>query len=403
MTIQVQPDTSPTQACELMTSPLTNGDQPVQSVIFAGGGSGGHLMPGIAIAEELAQKFPGCRLAFLTGDRTMDQKLSGLVRIPPETLTIRHLSVPPLRSALTRPWHFVPRMTGSLLQAVRFMKAQRPQVVIGLGGIASVPGVLAGVLCRRPIILLEQNTTPGVATCQLSRFADVLCEGLPLSHRQGLARRLRIVSTGIPLRREFNRLDTEHIRGDDRPRGQLMIIGGSQGASRLNRLVIDALTTIVQQAPDGIASQWKILHQTGERDLDWVRESYRLLRLNATATTFVAATDEAMRASQLIISRAGAVTIAELLATQSTAVLVPLQNVAREHQTQNAQWYSQVTGSQWLNEWDEDAVKKLAAQIQLQMNSHATVATAQKFDAGVEGVITEITRLIAETSISKET
>ncbi len=274
----------------------------MQSVVFAGGGSGGHLMPGIAIAEELAERFPDCRLAFLTGDRTMDRKLSSLVRIPHEALTIRHLSVPPLRSAMTRPWHFVPHMTGSLLQAVRFMQAQRPQIVIGLGGIASVPGVLAGFLCRRPIILLEQNTTPGTATCQLSRFSHVLCEGLPLSHHQGLARRLRIVSTGIPLRREFNRVGAEPNRRDDRPPKQLMIIGGSQGASRLNRLVIEALTMIMQQAPAGTASQWKILHQTGEHDLDWVRESYRSLRLNVTATTFVEATHEAMRASQLIIT-----------------------------------------------------------------------------------------------------
>ncbi len=96
-------------------------------------------------------------------------------------------------------------------------------------------------------------------------------------------------------------------------------------------------------------------------------------------------------------------TIAELLATQSTAVLVPLQNVAREHQTHNAEWYSQVTGSMWLRESDEDAVKKLAEQIQLRMNSPATVTTPLKLNAGVEGVITEITRLIAETSITKET
>ncbi|MBL8815069.1 MAG: glycosyltransferase [Planctomyces sp.] len=332
----------------------TGSDETGPKCIFlCGGGSGGHLTPGIAVAEELGRLYPDCRIVFLTSDRPVDRRLPELIHLPIGQLTVISLRIPPARDAFRKPWSFFPLMTLAFIGAIVANIRYWPDRVIGLGGIASVPGVLIGRLFRRRVLLMEQNTSMGSANQWLCRFADVLCTGLPLDSELSGNRRLRIIHTGIPLRRAFtsaisvasSHSDPAGIQGHLR----ILILGGSQGAARLNQLVVRALCSLEE------SGDWAILHQAGEADRDLVLNLYRSQGLNAEVRTFIDDVATEMRSCSIAISRAGATTIAELCSTETPAILVPLKTSARNHQVRNAEWYSLTSGLKWIDEDAEDA------------------------------------------------
>ncbi len=326
-------------------------------IFLCGGGSGGHLTPGIAVAEELGRLHPDCRIVFLTSHRPVDRRLPELIDLPIRQRTVLALSIPPARDAFRRPWSFFPLMTLTFIRVVVAMVRCWPDHVIGLGGIASVPGVLIGRLFRRRVLLMEQNTTVGAANQWLSRFADVLCTGLPLDSEFPDNRRLRIVHTGIPLRRAFTSASSVTSSQPDPVRIQsrlrILILGGSQGAARLNELVVRALCSLEESAA------WTILHQTGETDRDSVQDLYRSQGLNAEVCTFIEDVATEMRSCSIAISRAGATTISELCSMETPAILIPLKTSARNHQVRNAEWYSLVSGLKWIDEDAADAENQI--------------------------------------------
>lgn len=326
-------------------------------IFLCGGGSGGHLTPGIAVAEELGRLYPDCRIVFLTSHRAVDRRLPELIHLPIRQRTVISLSIPPAGDAVRRPWSFFPLMTLTFIRVFVAMIRFWPDHVIGLGGIASVPGVLVGRMFRRRILLMEQNTTVGAANQWLCRFADVLCTGLPLDSELPGNRQLRVVHTGIPLRRAFTSADSFASSHPDPVRIQsrlrILILGGSQGAARLNQLVVRALCSLQETAA------WTILHQTGEADRDNVQDLYRSQGMNAEVCTFLEDVATEMRSCSIAISRAGATTIAELCSTATPAILIPLKTSARNHQVRNAEWYSQVSGLKWIDEDASDAEKQI--------------------------------------------
>ena len=295
-------------------------------VIVAGGGTGGHLYPGIAVARELLRRLPDTQVTFAGTARGIEARV-----IPREGFALDLIRSAGLRgaspAALARGLFLLP-LGG--LDAWRIISRRLPDVVVGVGGYSSGPVVLAAALRRVPTLLLEQNAVPGLTNRLLARVVDAAAvtfeETVTYFGRRGFV-------TGNPVRAEFlddvGKADQAAGSGAGAPR--VLIFGGSQGAHAINVAMVEAAPKLATH-PGGMA----ITHQTGERDLEHVKDGYRRAGLEARVEPFLFAMDREVKAADLVVSRAGATTIAELTAAGKPAVLIPLPTAADDHQRKNA-------------------------------------------------------------------
>lgn len=287
-------------------------------VIIAGGGTGGHLFPGLAVAQALARR-TGSRIVFVGSSRGIETRV-----VPKHGFELRTLPIRALRgqgalgfvaSAL--------RVPASVAAAWRLLGEVRPGLVVGVGGYASAPAVVAAWARRVPTVLLEQNAHPGFTNRVLARLANRICVAFPESAAYFPAS--RTVETGNPVRP----LPTAAV---ERSRSfSVLIFGGSAGAHRLNEVGVDAVAKL---AARGVP---RVLHQTGVADLDWVKIRYRELGIEADVRDFIDDMAAAYAAADLVVCRAGATTIAELTAFGKPSVLVPYPYAADDHQRKNAE------------------------------------------------------------------
>lgn len=303
--------------------------------IFAGGGTGGHLMPGLAVAAELSRVEPDARVIFVGSSRSLERQ----VLSQPEALRFEHviLAAEPLATARRRPWRFVWRNWRSFREAQRLLRTKRPAVVIGLGGYASVPVVFAAQRLGLPTVLLEQNVVPGKATRWLSRRASRVCVSFEAtSHR--LSRTDNIVITGNPVRVEIASLHVSPAllwgeSGGERAASPktLLVLGGSQGASGINRAMLPA----AEQLRSELAG-WRIVHQTGAEQADEVRRQYAKLTVDHEVEPFFHDMATLYSTATLVVSRAGATTLAELACAGCPTILIPYPAATDNHQHLNA-------------------------------------------------------------------
>jgi UDP-N-acetylglucosamine--N-acetylmuramyl-(pentapeptide) pyrophosphoryl-undecaprenol N-acetylglucosamine transferase len=291
-------------------------------VVIAGGGTGGHLYPGIAVARELVRREPGSRVTFAGTESGIEARV-----LPKEGFELDVIRSAGLKgkswSATVRGLALLPL---SAIDAWRIISRRAPDVVVGVGGYSSGPVVLAAVIRRVPTLLLEQNALPGFTNRSLARYvsrAAVTFESTA-PYFEG-----RAIVTGNPVRPEFFTDDPAALPPAGRPR--VLIFGGSQGAHAINMAMVEAAPRLAAH-PGGLA----ITHQTGERDLEMVRRAYADARLEARVEPFLFAMDREMKAADLIVGRAGATTIAELTAAGRPALLIPLPTAADDHQRKNA-------------------------------------------------------------------
>lgn len=312
-------------------------------VFIAGGGSGGHVFPGLAVAESLVGK--GWLVSWLGRREGMEREIV-------EGRGIDYHGLPALAvvgrgplERLTALW----TLARSAFAARSMIRRLEIGVVLGTGGFVSVPGVAGARLAGRPSALLEPNAEPGSANRWLSRWSDLAATGYPET-AAGL--RCRVQQTGVPVREEF-------FTGPRRPPGEstaLLVLGGSQGARQLNRVLPRALELLAPSYP-----RLAVVHQVGERHLDETREAYRGCDLGAVKVElrpFLRDVGSVMSDAHLVISRAGAVTLAEICAVGRAAVLVPLA-LAGGHQEQNAQHLA-ATGGAVVVSADEMNAQRLA-------------------------------------------
>ena len=294
------------------------------SVVIAGGGTGGHLYPGIAVARELRRRLPAARVSFAGTARGLEARV-----VPKEGF---ELDV--LRSAGLKGKSIGARLRGAalvpvgLFDAWRILSRRRPRVVIGVGGYSSGPVVLAAALRGIPTMVLEQNAMPGLTNRLLARVvrAAAVTYEEALLHFRG-----RGIVTGNPVRQDF--VDAGAAppdRGAAPPR--LLILGGSQGAHALNLAVVAAAPELVRRHP-----ALDLVHQTGARDVADVRDAYRRSAIAARVEPFLDPVAREMSDADLIVCRAGATTLAELAAAGCAAVLVPFPGATDDHQRRNAQ------------------------------------------------------------------
>jgi len=288
-------------------------------MIVAGGGTGGHLFPGMAVAEALTAHGEA-QVLFVGSAYGIEATAVPKTPFRFEALAIRGLRGRGARGAIAFAW----QLPVAVLRAWRILGAFRPSLVLGLGGYGSAPVVLAAWLQRVPSILLEQNARPGMANRVLAHLARRVCTAFDDANKffpHGKA-----IVTGNPVRR---------LRSTLQPAGghfTIFIFGGSQGAHTLNQAAIGAAQILRTRLPE-----MRVMHQTGTAEVEWVAQQYKQLGVAAEVVAFVEDMASAYARADLIVSRAGATTIAELTALGKPAILIPYPFAADDHQRANAE------------------------------------------------------------------
>lgn len=302
-------------------------------VLMAAGGSGGHVLPALTVARRLKQQAPDMSCLAISGRRGIaeqwwDPSLGELATVPIEPWPHRLQAIDP------RYWW---RQARATVQVARLLRRYRPQVVVGFGGYVAGPAVLLAKLAGTPTVIHEQNVFPGRTTRMLVPWADRVTVSFEETRRH-LPSTARVTVTGNPVREELSgrpRAAAWQALGLSEDRPVLLIMGGSQGSHTLNLVTVDAVTRL---APKD-RKTFQVLHLTGARDRAWVAERYRALGMAGHALAALPSMGQAYAVTTLAVARAGATTLAELVATETPAVLVPYP-YANAHQSANAHWLS---------------------------------------------------------------
>jgi UDP-N-acetylglucosamine--N-acetylmuramyl-(pentapeptide) pyrophosphoryl-undecaprenol N-acetylglucosamine transferase len=329
--------------------------------VFAGGGTGGHIAPGIALANELRRRDPACRIHFAGSGRPIEQRMIG-----PTGYVLTAHDAPPLTQLKRRPLHFLKSHWKAIRDTRREFQSDQPAAVIGLGGFASVPIVLAARREGIPVLLLEQNVIPGRANWWLSRHHPICVTFAETRHH--LPKQATCHVTGNPLREEILALfrsptplppgataGSPSIATEPAPTtaGQagsatqpktLLILGGSNGSRQINDSALNAIRNLREQLAD-----WHIIHQSGPDGCEEARRVYSDCSLSATVEPFFDNLPQLYAQTTLAISRAGATTLTEFAAAAIPSILIPYPHAAADHQTCNARAFSDAGAAILIN------------------------------------------------------
>ncbi len=318
-------------------------------LLLAGGGTGGHLFPAVALAQLLLRQDAAAEVLFVGTKRGLEYRLLPKLGLPLATVD--------MVGVVGRGWRgrleLGPKLLKSLGQARGILKKFRPDLVIGVGGYASVPVLAAAKLTGIPYVIHEQNAMPGLSNRLLGKGARRVFLSFPESGA-GFAED-RILVTGNPLREGL-----EQVSADLPEPGKLLIFGGSRGARAINHAVMEMLSLLKEwpERPD-------ILHQTGEEDLADVKAAYRQAGLDdRQVVPFIEDMAAAYDSASLVVCRAGATTLAELAVTGRPAILIPFPFAAADHQTVNARAVEKAGAAEVLVQKDLTA-EALAMKIQI--------------------------------------
>ncbi len=292
-------------------------------IVIAGGGTGGHLFPGIAVAEEFIKRDPQSRVIFVGTKRGIEHRLLGPLGYELKEIDVEGLKGRGIR-ALIKGMYDIPN---SMWQSRRILKDFAPDMVIGVGGYASGPAVMAAFLMGYPTAIAEQNALAGNTNRILGRFVHKIFLTYEQSKNQFAAR--KVVVTGNPVRAAFAAGLGQASR--EKGRRRLLIFGGSQGAAAINETVVTMLPLLAR-----LNDRISVVHQTGERDLAMARQAYEQYGIEAEVSPFIVDMASAYEASDLIICRAGATSLAEITAAGKASILIPFPFAANDHQTMNA-------------------------------------------------------------------
>ncbi len=317
-------------------------------ILIMAGGTGGHVFPALALARLLRQQ--SLPVIWLGTARGMESRV-----IPAEGIPIERLSVGGLRGKGVLTWVAAPfRLSLALVQALRVMWRYRPLVVVGLGGFVTGPGGLAAWLTRRPLVIHEQNAVAGFTNRVLAHLARQVLEAFPGSFGHDVHARV----IGNPVRADISAVPppAERFAGRGGP-VRILVFGGSQGATRLNAVVPFALKRVAGSLA------FDVRHQAGERWIDAGRASYAQAGVRADVRPFIEDMSEAYGWADLVICRAGALTVSELAAVGVAAILVPFPGSVDDHQAYNAQYLVRA-GAAVLIPDRELSAERLAAELQ---------------------------------------
>lgn len=326
---------------------MTRDSQLPVHVAIACGGTGGHLFPGLAVAEQLIAQ--DCSVSVLISPKDVDQKAVKSAR------GVEVVTLPAVALQRGSRLAFFRGFAKSFFASRRLFRSHRPDAVLAMGGFTAAPPVLAARTLGVKTFLHESNTIPGKANRWLARVVDQAFIGFPQAQKRLSAK--EVVVTGTPVRPTFQVRDPGESRaalGLDPKRPVVLVTGGSQGASGVNDLIIHALPMLARHA-----LQWQWLHITGANEVEKVRAAYARHELKAIVQPFLAEMDLALSAATACVSRAGASSLAELAAMRLPALLVPYPTAADNHQWHNARAFAE-TGAAHLLEQSEATPENVA-------------------------------------------
>ena len=314
------------------------------------GGTGGHIFPGLAVAQALMER--GWRVHWLggtgaPGHPSMESQLIPPQGIPFEALDFSGVRGKGLKTLVLLPW----RLLRAFWQSIQVIRRVKPDVVLGLGGYITFPAGLMGVLLGKPLILHEQNSVAGMANKVLAGVAERIFTAFPNVLKKGQW-------VGNPLRAAFLTVPHPEIRFSGRSGPlRVLVVGGSLGARALNNVVPQALALLPQ------ALRPTVIHQSGAQQIDALRANYARAGVQAELTPFIDNTAQAFAEADLVICRAGASTVTELAAVGAASLLVPFPSAVDDHQTTNARFLADA-GAAWLVSQSELTPEYLAKMLQ---------------------------------------
>jgi UDP-N-acetylglucosamine--N-acetylmuramyl-(pentapeptide) pyrophosphoryl-undecaprenol N-acetylglucosamine transferase len=309
------------------------------------GGTGGHIFPGLAVAEALRAK--GWRVHWLGAPGSMESRL-----VPARGFALELVDFSGVRGKGLKTLVLLPlRLLRAFWQSLQVLRRVQPDVLVGLGGYITFPGGLVGVASGKPLVLHEQNSVAGMANKVLAKVARRVFTAFPEVFAKGLW-------VGNPLRAEFLNQAGPQARfaGRSGPL-KLLVVGGSLGARALNTVVPKALALIPVQARPSV------VHQSGEKQIDELRANYAAAGVSAELTPFITDTAAAFAEADLVLCRAGASTVTEIAAVGVAAVFVPFPSAVDDHQTFNARFLVDQGGG-WLVPQNDMTPEHLAAFLQ---------------------------------------
>jgi UDP-N-acetylglucosamine--N-acetylmuramyl-(pentapeptide) pyrophosphoryl-undecaprenol N-acetylglucosamine transferase len=297
-------------------------------VLIMAGGTGGHVFPGLAVAKYLNSL--GVEVRWLGTQKGLEARLVPEAGIPIHFISISGFHGKSLKNKLFLPF----KLVIALIQSIKIIHSFNPDRVIGMGGFVSGPGGIASWLLRKKLMIHEQNAKPGSTNLLLAKIATQVLEAFP--HTFLNLDKTKILTVGNPVREEIMALPSPDNRIDssDRPR-HLLVLGGSLGAQAINELLPKALAQLPEK------TRPKVLHQTGEKHLTETIKSYEAEGIIAEIVPFIVEMNKAYAWADVVLCRAGALTIAELCAAGLGAILVPFPYAAGDHQTANANFMVQ--------------------------------------------------------------
>jgi UDP-N-acetylglucosamine--N-acetylmuramyl-(pentapeptide) pyrophosphoryl-undecaprenol N-acetylglucosamine transferase len=333
-------------------------------VLIAGGGTGGHLYPGVALAEEITTRQKGNHVLFVGTQRGIEARVVPQLGYPIEYIDVVGLKGKGL-GGLIKGMFQIPV---AISQSFKILRTFKPEVAIGVGGYASGPLMIAAWLMRIPSAILEQNTVPGITNRVLSHFVNAVYVMFESSAEHFPKRKVHAL--GNPIRRQL--LDNFLRSKITDARFTILVLGGSQGAHALNLRMVEAAGHL-----KNIYEQIKIVHQTGDKDEELVRKGYADLGVNAEVSAFINDMSNAYLRADLVVCRAGATTLAEVMVAKKASILIPYPHAADNHQELNARTMVDAGASRMLVERDLDG-KRLADEILALFNDRELIAKMEQ-------------------------
>ena len=315
-------------------------------LLIAGGGTGGHVIPAIAIAREWLSRDKEREVVLVGTERGIEMKLVPQAGLPLETLRVAGLKGKGGATLLRN----VAMLGPAMLDARRVLRKHKPVAAFGVGGYAAGPMMLATWFSGVPNIIFEPNAEPGLTNKLLAKLSKRIATGYEISARVWGK---KAVVTGCPVRPEFFSIEPRQLEKPFR----LLVTGGSQGALPINRTFVDAMDLLTARKND-----LSIVHQTGERDYNAVRTAYARREINAEVVPFLTNMAERFAWADVIVCRAGAITAAEIAAAGRAAIFIPFGAATDSHQLRNAQEMTNAGAGRLITE-NELTAKRLTSEI----------------------------------------
>lgn len=343
-------------------------------VLIAGGGTGGHLFPGLAIAEELRMRDERNEVFFVGTENGIEARI-----IPREGYPIMFVrSEGIVGKSFVKKVRAIVKVLFSALDARRILNAVVPDIVIGVGGYSSGAVVLLAGLKSIPTMIHEQNSVPGLTNRMLGKIVKMVC----VTYHESITAfpMGKTFFTGNPIRARILKGDREaasRLFSLDKDLFTVFVFGGSSGARSINRMMVDALNHLTD-----LKDKIQFLHQTGDKDFENIRDAYRKAGVKGTVAPFIYQMAEAYAIGDVVVSRAGATTLAEITALGKPAVLIPYPHAAGRHQEFNAVKLREMGAAYMILE-DEMKGETLAASIRTLYESESARTEMQKASRGL--------------------